>query len=370
MRPAPVAELARVGSITGTPEPSASVERNIKMIPVFKPSIKRKDMDAVLSCLVSDNIGHGQQAKKLASQVADYLGVAGGMAFREYARAVNTVFDLLGLEAGSKIVLSPLSPSVYLDVMVSRGIIPLYIDIDPRSGCVSAAEAEKALAQGAQALLVSYPLGFIADMERLSELGLPIVEDISSALGGNAGTRKCGTFGLYSIVRLEAEDIITAGGGALLLATGKKELTGLKKATEGLPSSAFLPDMNAALGLMQIAAIEQFILRRKDIAQIYTQALAKSRHSGLVQDGESDNTWYSFPVLLDGGMKEITQYARKKGVETIPAFHDTITARIDFTDLPFANARALYLRCLLFPLYPSLGKQNAAVVSKVLSTLP
>lgn len=346
------------------------VERKIDMIPVFKPSIKRKDMDAVLSCLVSESIGHGQLARKLATEVSDYLGLSGGVALREYARAINIVFDLLGLQPGAKIILSPLSPSVYLDVIIGRGLVPLYVDIDALSGCVSPAEVEKVQAQDPSLLLITYPVGFIADLESLSGIQVPIVEDISTAIGGNTGIRKCGTFGAYTIVRLEEEDIITAGGGALVLASGKSELTALKKATESLPLSTFLPDMNAALGLIQISAIEQFISRRKDIAQVYTQALAKSHHRCLVQGGESDNTWFSFPVLLHGGMKEIALYARKKGVETIPAFHDTITARKDFTDLPFPNARALFLRCLLFPLYPALGKQNTVFVSKVLSTLP
>jgi dTDP-4-amino-4,6-dideoxygalactose transaminase len=340
------------------------------MIPIFRPSIKRKDMDAVLTCLVSDSIGHGQVAKRFAAEVSDYVGTSAGVAFREYSRAINTVFDLLELRAGDKVALSPLSPSLYLDVMVSRGLIPLYVDVDARSGCMSPAEIEKAKAQGPSVLLIASPIGFIAEMPAIAELEIPIVEDISTALGGTLGTRKCGTFGTYSILRLEEEDIITAGGGALVLSVGKKEQVALKKAAEALPPTCFLPDMNAALGSMQIAAVEQFILRRRDIAQIYSQALAKSKHKTLFQSGESDNTWFSFPVFLEGGVKEIVQYARRKGVETISAFQDTITARMDFTDLPFPNARALSLRCLLFPLYPTLGKQNITTVSKVLSTLP
>jgi dTDP-4-amino-4,6-dideoxygalactose transaminase len=312
-------------------------------------------------------------AKRFAAEASEYIGSSGGVAFREYSRAINTVFDLLDLDPGAQIVLSPLSPSIYLDVMVARGLTPVYIDTDPSSGCVTPAEIEKVKARGPSALLIVNPLGFIAEMKSIAELEIPIIEDISTAIGGTVGTvgtKKCGTFGRYSIVRLEEEDMVTAGGGVLLLATGKRELAALKKASGALPPSCFLPDMNAALGLMQVAALERFILRRKEIARVYTQALAKSRYRSLVQSGESDNAWFSFPVFLEGEVNEITHYARRKGVETTPAFHDTIIARMDSTGLPFPNARALFLRCLLFPLYPTLGKQNAAIVSKVLSTLP
>jgi len=171
-------------------------------------------------------------------------------------------------------------------------------------------------------------------------------------------------------VGLEEEDIITSGGGVVLLASGRKELTDLKRVSMGLPRSELLSDMNAALGLIQLGAVEQFIQRRKEIAQIFQQSLLKTRHKGLAQGGEGENIWYSFPVLLAAGMKDVMQYARKKGVETTAGFQDTIAAGLDFGNGRLPNARALYLRCVLFPLYPSLGKQNVALVSKVLSTLP
>jgi dTDP-4-amino-4,6-dideoxygalactose transaminase len=69
-------------------------------------------------------------------------------------------------------------------------------------------------------------------------------------------------------------------------------------------------------------------------------------------------------------MKDVRQYALKKNVDTMPAFADTIAALEDSPAAHCANARSLVLRCLLFPLYPMLGKRDVEAVCKVLATLP
>ncbi len=340
------------------------------MIPVFKPSIRRKDMDAVLTCMVSDSLAHGEQARRLASEVAGYLGLAGGVALRGRDRAVHLALDAMAVETGAKVIISPLAPASYADILAQRGLVPLYADANAENGTLQAREVEGLLGEHPAAIIATASLGFVPDLEALAATGVPLIEDISTAFGANVGERRCGSYGRYTIVSLEPEDIITSGGGALLLAAGKKELGDLKRLTDELPRSMLLADMNAALGVIQLGAVEQFVQRRSEIAQLYQQSLLKTRHKSLSAIGEGENIWFTFPVLLAGGMKDVAQYARKKGVETAAGFQDTIASRLDFGNLHLPNARALYLRCMLFPLYPSLGKQNAAQVSKVLSTLP
>jgi dTDP-4-amino-4,6-dideoxygalactose transaminase len=89
-----------------------------------------------------------------------------------------------------------------------------------------------------------------------------------------------------------------------------------------------------------------------------------------VQQGEAENVYYSFPVLLTAGLREVTQYGRKKGVEVHQAFDGSVLALRELPDDGFPNARPFLLRCVLFPLYPSLGKKNVTLVERVLTTLP
>ncbi|MDR3200537.1 MAG: DegT/DnrJ/EryC1/StrS family aminotransferase, partial [Spirochaetales bacterium] len=264
----------------------------------------------------------------------------------------------------------PLAPRVYMDALREKGIEAVYCDVDEDSGCLSPAGVRSRVEEGAAAIVVHASLGFAPDMEAFAEYGLPLIEDISQAVGSHTGSRKLGAFGNYTIISMEPDGIITAGGGVLLLCKGRKESGALSKLTETLLPEALLPDFNAALGITQIKNIEKFIERRKEIAAVFSHAAMQARHKMLTQKGDGENIFFSFPVLLVSGMKDVQAYARKKGIETKDAFGDSAIAYLPEGGQQYPAARSFLLRCLLFPLYPSLTKPSVEQISKILSTLP
>ena len=338
-------------------------------IPVFKPSIRRKEMDAVLSCMVNDSLWPGQIAEQFLKELSLYLGVSGGICFREYSCALNTALDAFPLEQGDSVILSPLSPAAYHKVLSKRGLKPLWADVDESSACIDPKKAEELLSLNPKALLVHNPLGVIPDMEKLSALGLPILEDITTSVGGHTGEKKTGTYGQAVIIRFEPEDILTTGGGTAVLAASKKELGLFKRTAAELSSFSLLSDLNAALGLAQLKTLEQYIQRRRDLAALYTSALSKSKYKTLIQPGEAETVYYSFPVVFTMGIKDAVQFAKKMGIDTAPAFGDSCAA-IDEEAGLCGNAKSLLNRTILFPLYPMLGKKQAETIARVLSVLP
>jgi len=125
------------------------------------------------------------------------------------------------------------------------------------------------------------------------------------------------------------------------------------------------------LGITQVRKLNSFLQRRREIAAVFTRAVMQSRHGILAQKAEGENVNFSFPVLLDSGMKDVQAYARKKGVETRPAFTDSALAGLSSEEgdgLP--KAKALMLRCLLFPLYPTLTTEGIRQIERTLASLP
>ena len=327
-------------------------------------------MDAVLTSLVDNQIGPGTVSDGFIRQASEYVDAAGGIALREYRRAVELVFMSMGITNGQAVVVSPLAPKTYHSVMTDLGIEPLFADVDPNTGCLTAETIEKYLERRPAACIVDSPMGFVPESIEIAELGIPVIEDISFSIGAICSGRKRGSFGDYCVLSLEAPDIITAGGGALVVTRTKRDLSIIKKSSLSLDETALLSDMNAALALIQLKHIEEFIEKRRDIAAVYTKALMKGRHRTFVQDGDSENVHYSFPVILQGGVKDAMKYARSKRIITREAFADTTAGRIPIEDISCPSAHNLYLRCILFPLYPMLRKQEIDQIAKVLSTLP
>lgn len=339
------------------------------MIPVSRPTIKRKEMNRVLSCLVSDKIGPGKLCEELAATFARYLNMAGGICLSDYGTALDIIFELYNLQYSDHAVLSPLSPSLYHDALRLRGIQPLFADVDVESGTMLPSQIEHLLKSNPKLLITYHPLGILEDVKRMTGYGIPVLEDVSHAFGGTLEESRCGSNGDCALLSLAEGNIITAGGGVIVVVREKKMYARLLQLAKQRTHHSFLPDMNAALGLAQFAKLNELITSRRGIADIYARSMMRTRHNILMQKGEADNILFSYPVLLTSAMREVRAYAMKNNIETQPAFTDAIINSDGAVD-SCPNAAGLLLRCLLFPLYPMLRKQDIDAVSRVLGSLP
>jgi dTDP-4-amino-4,6-dideoxygalactose transaminase len=342
-------------------------------IPLTKPSIKRKDMDAVLTTMVSENVGPGGVSSQFVSAFASYLGVAGGVALREYPRAIDTVFRALELGEGSRVGLSPLLPAAYYFVCRDRGVEPVFLDVQQDVPLVDLTALSDGTVDpsGLDALILDTALGFVPDYATAEGLGVPIIEDISHGLGAVSGERRAGTVGRFVLAGLESDHIVTAGGGAAALAGNNKRRSVLRKAAAALPQECILPDMNAALAETQIREIDGFLERRGELGEHLEKAVGRSRHRLPVQPDEAGRVPYSVPVLVESAIGEVVAYAKKHGVESRAAFEESIIGsyqELETEGLP--NARAFALRCVQFPLYPMLSRSELQQLQRVLTTLP
>jgi len=352
-------------------------------IPVFRPTLRRRDLNSVLSCLVSDRIGSGPLNHELAGGLAHYLGTAGGVCLATYSAAIQLALQCLELAAGDGVIVSALAPSVYLHALAARGLVALVVDVDPATGLLAPSEVQRCLAFKPRAVVLHYTLGFLPDAEDLFGLGLPVIEDISQALGASLGAVRCGSLGAVSVLSLGPQGILTAGCGAGVFARDRRLLKNLREAAERGPQDLGLADMNAALGLAQLRELDRFLKIRQAMAEAFSEALSRSRHGALRSEREGGNVQFSFPVLVRDGVKQVRQYAMKKGIETASAFAESIAAvggspveegAEDSSPegragrLP--HSRDLLWRCLLFPLYPTLMKRDVQLIARILSTLP
>ena len=239
------------------------------------------------------------------------------------------------------------------------------------TGLVSAEIVEKGVREGGRVLVLHETLGQLPDFQSLFELNVPIIEDISQSAGATAGDKKAGTFGIFSILGLEERDMLTAGGGAVLMAPQSRNWSVLHKLAEAAPSTDLLPDINAALAYVQLKESGRNEQIRKEMYEMYLRALMQGRHktfSAAAEDAVC--AVYSFPVVLSGSFKDVKQYAQKKDITIQPAYENAVVSVFNNLCGGCQQADSLYLRCALFPLYPRLGSAKAQKIAKVLATLP
>lgn len=335
----------------------------------FSPTIRRKEMDAVLTTMVQERIGPGEQAQKLIQYARELIGYEHCIALRSPVMALYYALKALSLPSGCEVVISALSPSYYYCVICDAGYIPIYADVDELGAQLTVESVQAVLSPQTGAIVVHHALGYVPDVPALIELGIPVIEDCSRSYGSHWLEKRSGSFASLSILALEERDILTAGGGALLYAMNKREASVLRQFKD-LPMEYLLPDMNAALAWVQFREDEKNRGRRREIAMIFRQASARTRHRSLVQQGESEYNNYTFALVLETGLKDVKQYASRKEVSVEAAFDDTVLAVHPLETSHCPNANSLILRTVRFPLYPRLKQTEIAKISKVLASLP
>jgi dTDP-4-amino-4,6-dideoxygalactose transaminase len=327
-------------------------------------------MDSVLNCLVSDAVGPGELGERLAKLTRETLGFDAALAFRSPVDALAVALEALGVARGAKVAASALSPAWYARAFETLGIEPVWLDVIADSALPGPEELEKARERGASVLVYRAPYGLIPDPAWFSELGMPLVEDVSASLGARFGERSAGSLGSFALVGLEQADVVTAGGGALLAAAARREGTVLRNLAERIPPELRLPDMNAALAIAQLKGLERAAERRREIRELLAQSLARTRHASLAQPGDGESAAFGLPIVIGSGAKDARIYARKKDVDTAGAFDASVQAAGFVPEGECPRAAALVLRCVLFPLHPKIGKSGAQKLSRVLATLP
>ncbi|WP_304224948.1 DegT/DnrJ/EryC1/StrS family aminotransferase [Gracilinema caldarium] len=341
-------------------------------IEVFSPTIRRKEMDAVLSALVDDALGPGDFTDKLLTVAKEYIQFDYGISFRSPALALFFALKALNIPVNDGILISALSPLYYLQVLKDLSLTPIFADVDEHSGNMTKETITEALKRAevpVRCIINHHTLGYVPHTEEFLEFGIPIIEDISRSYGTNVGEFKVGTFGTLCLLGLESRDVLTAGGGAILYAVNRREASVLRQSME-LPPEYQLPDMNAAMGIVQFKEHEKNFEKRKEIAQIFLQSALRTRHKRFIQMDIAEYNNYAFPLVLQTGLKDVVAYANKKEVAVENAFTNTIITKMTEIQNMFPIAYSLSLRTVLFPFYPRLSGKQIEKIAKVLATLP
>lgn len=351
------------------------------MIQTYSTTIRRREMDAVLTCMVDEKIGPGELNGRLIQQVKEFFGCDGAVALRSPSLALKYALRALDLQAGAKIMLSALAPYWQYQAIQELGFEPLVLDVTEYNAMPSVEIISEGITAGGVLLILHETEGILPDFAAIQNLGIPFIEDISQSAGASVAEldengvesdkrRLAGSFGIFTILGLEERDVITAGGGSILYASGRRDWIVLKKYVDLAPVTDLLPDINSALAWVQIKEYNRNENTRKELFSLYQHACMIGKHKTFSREMDNGSTMCSFPLILASSFKDVKQYAAKKDIEIRLAFENSIVANQESVSDTCIKAKSLFLRCIHVPLYPRLTKSESAKIVKVLGTLP
>lgn len=312
-------------------------------IPVYEPALGQQEETFVLEAVRSGWISSlGQYVTRFEREFAEFCGAAYGVSVCNGTVALHLALHALGIGPGDEVVVPALTFVATANAVRYTGATPVFADVDPQTWTIAPDEVERLLSPRTRAILPVHLYGHPAPMVELTELaarhGLLVVEDAAEAHGAAIQGRRMGTWGQIAAFSFYANKIITTGEGGMLL-TGDPALAArcrLLRDHAMPPEQRYWHDemgfnyrmtnLQAAVGVAQMARIEQFITRKRQIAQQYNRALAGVPGLTLpVELPGYTNVYWMYSLLVDERFPltrdDLMLALRERHIDSRPFFH-------------------------------------------------
>lgn len=321
------------------------------MIPVCEPVITEAEIVAVNDCLRSGWISSaGKYLDEFEQKWAAFCGRKHGIAMTNGTATLEVALAALQLPPGSEVILPTFTIVSCATAVVFNGLTPVLVDSDPRTWGMDVRQVEEKITPRTRAILVVHIYGHPVDMTPLLRLaakhGLAIVEDAAEAHGAEClcdqGAvqpvwRRCGSFGELSSFSFYANKLITTGEGGMVL-TDDDALAARCRSLRNLcfqPQRRFfheelgwncrMTNLQAALGVSQIARLPEIIAQKRFIAATYQRLLdGVPGLSFQAEEPWARSVAWVAGVLLDDAHPldavEVMVQMKAAGIETRPFF--------------------------------------------------
>ncbi len=335
-----------------------------------KPTITRKELESVLDCLISERLEPGEAVKNLEVEIANLTGVRHALAVNSLTAAYHLAFLALDIQRGDEIVLPSYFEPAALSALRQAGGTPVLADVAEGSLFSSVDEIKTRITDKTRAIVVAHTFGFHAPMGELREIGVPLIEDASHAIGSECDERPAGQSGAISVISFAPSMVITTGNGGMVLTDNSRYFSAMRELRGGPTPERIgfdytMTDFQAAMGLSQLSRLPDFIRRRREIARAYLEALKTTPHRAPYAFGESF-VYQSFPILFDAPAEKIEKYWKKSGIEVLRPLPVALHAHLSLRALDYPHSDRLSKKLYALPIYPTLTRKEIEKITRAL----
>jgi dTDP-4-amino-4,6-dideoxygalactose transaminase len=366
---------------------------------------------AALDVLRSGDYIMGENVKAFEKEFASYVGVNYAISVGNGTDAIHIALQASGIKEGDEVITTSFSFFATAEAIASVGAIPVFVDIDEDSYCIDPNKIEKVITKKTRAILPVHFYGQPADMDLITIIAkkydLLIIEDCAQASGSIYKGRKAGNLGDVGCFSFFPTKTLGCDGDGGMIVTNNEHiaeaaqsirvhgsgLSGLHAynylhnaqildESNDIDVSApkyynFLIGQNSRLDEIQAAILrkklnylEYFITRRREHADYYSRALARTEYKTPAVIKDTVNTFYLY-VLQHPQAQKIIKNLKKAGIGTGTYYPVSLHEQKAFSQLgykkgDFPVSERVATNTFALPVYPELTKEEQQYIIKVL----
>jgi len=367
-----------------------------QQIPLARPVLGEQEEHAVIEVLRSGQLSLGPRLAEFERLFAAHVGAPLASAVSSGTAGLHLALRAVGVQEGDEVVTSPFSFVASANAVLYERARPVFADIDPVTLNLDPRAAEAAITERTSALLPVHIFGYPADMVAFEGIAarrrLAIVEDACEALGArHADGPAVGGRGHPAVFAFYANKQLTTGeGGMITLADAQaKERIDSERNQGRAPDMGWLDhdrlgfnyrlsDIACALGIAQLARLDDMLAARARAAALYREALAGIEQLTLpCPDSAGDvRGWFVFVVQLPEGVARdaVVRELASRGVQSkpyLPAIHlmSFYRQRFGHREGEFPVCERVAASSLALPFFPGIEEAQVARVAQELRSV-
>jgi dTDP-4-amino-4,6-dideoxygalactose transaminase len=319
--------LNTVRSMAGSSQP----------IPPAKPYFPKSDIEEmkthVEKILNSGMLTLGEYTRQFEQMFAASTKVKNAIAVNSGTSALEIALRTQKVRQGDEVIVPTNTFGATAAAVIFAGARPVITDINAKTLTVDASLVKSAITKRTKGVIAVHIGGLVCpEISEIQEIcddhGLFLIEDAAHAHGSKIGGRSAGSFGTAGAFSFYPTKVVTSGEGgiittnsadvasiaAVLRDQGKENFSGNKIVMVGY--NWRLPEISAALGILQLKRLQEFIANRNSIAKRYDGALDEIGIERIVTPPDVVNNYYKYTFFLPRGIDrdKFKAICRQRGV--------------------------------------------------------
>jgi len=383
------------------------------IVPMSSPDLTDADRQAVMDVLNTPNLSIGPKIEEFEAAFRSLTGAKHAIGVNSGTSGLHLCVRAAGIGAGDLVVTTPFSFVASTNVLLFEGATPVFVDVDPLTGNMDVAQTATALhdlASGGAAAKRWLPRSGVPENPRLNGLlgvdvfgqpadwdalrsladqyNLPLIEDSCEALGAEYKGRQAGMLGDYGVFAFYPNKQITTGEGGLIVTNddaAAAQMRALRNQGRA-PGDTWLShtflgynyrmdELSAALGVSQLARLEELLQKRQRVADWYArglQGIAGVEAPQLVPS-TTRVSWFVYVVRVAPGIdrQALADRLAERGIPVRPYFlpihlQPYMVERFGYRPGDFPVTEDLGARGLALPFSGVMSEEQVGLVCQAL----
>lgn len=337
-------------------------------IPHNKPSINGKEMDAIKEVLSSGWIVQGEKVRLFEDNISEYIGLKKGsaVALSNGTSALYLALKVLGVASPSDEVIIPnYVCSALLNAIFLNDAKPIIVDVDLSDFNMTCEEIQKKINKNTKAIILPHTFGVPADIHRMKNLDIPIIEDCAQALGSKINDKHVGSMGDIAIFSFYATKLITTGQGGMLVSKVPEYVEKARDYREYDLRKEYYPrfnfqmtDIQAVMGIVQLKKFNMFLKKRKTIADKYINICQQKEWDyQKVKNLNFTQNWFRFVLILENNIvNDLKNHLANFNISSVTPIEkwQLLSNYLDMNINNFKNSELITETTLSVPIFPDL----------------